>query len=222
MKFSRYAIYYLPDDPLFQLGSDWLGWNSLTGHELVLSDEQCTITERPRKYGFHATVKPPFSLAPEYTQDDLQNAFCEFCLSAPPALGGMLQINRLGRFLAITQDQQTNEVREIAATTVSHFDKFRAPLSEQDIEKRRQNKLTAQQDALMLRWGYPYVMQEFKFHMTLTGPLPKPEIEHIEHRAQGIFREHLGRALNINSLALLGQDKDSGRFHVIKKQPFGT
>ena len=221
MNFSRYAIYYIPDLPLFQIGSDWLGWNSIIGQETTLSADYRRITDRPRKYGFHATVKPPFSLASHSTLGKLQDEFHAFCASVSPATGGTLKISRLGRFLAMAQDVQSNEVTELVASTVSHFDKFRAPLSDQDIAKRRQRRLTPQQDALMLRWGYPYVMQEFKFHMTLTGPLAPNEIDAIEHDANTRFREFLGQPLKIASLALLGEDSESGRFHVIEKQSLG-
>ena len=221
MNFSRYAIYYIPDLQLFQIGSDWLGWNSITGQETTLSANHRRITDRPRKYGFHATVKPPFSLASNSTQGDLQDAFQTFCATVSPATGGTLKINRLGRFLAMTQDVQSNDVTELAASTVSHFDKFRAPLSDQEIAKRRQRRLTPQQDALMLRWGYPYVMQEFKFHMTLTGPLQNDEIDTIKHDANKRFQEFLYQPLNLASLALLGEDRDSGRFHVIERLPLG-
>ena len=221
MKFSRYAIYYIPDLPLFQIGSDWLGWNSIIGQETTLSADHHRITDRPRKYGFHATVKPPFSRASRSTLGELQDAFHAFCASVSPATGGTLKISRLGRFLAMAQDVQSNEVTELVASTVWNFDKFRAPLSDQDIAKRRQRRLTPQQDALMLRWGYPYVMQEFKFHMTLTGPLAPNEIDAIEHDANTRFREFLGQPLKIASLALLGEDSESGRFHVIEKLSLG-
>jgi hypothetical protein len=221
VNFSRYAIYYIPDLPLFQIGSDWLGWNSLTGQETTLSTNHHRITDRPRKYGFHATMKPPFSLASNSTQGELQDAFQAFCATVSPATGGTLKISRLGRFLAMTQDVQANDVTDLAASTVSHFDKFRAPLSDNDIQKRRQRRLTPEQDALMLRWGYPYVMQEFKFHMTLTGPLQNDEIVSIEQLANTRFQEFIGQSLNIASLALLGEDRDSGRFHVIEKLSLG-
>ena len=221
MNFSRYAIYYIPDLPLFQIGSDWLGWNSQSGQETLLSADDRRITDRPRKYGFHATVKPPFLLASHSTQGELQDAFHAFCATSSPATGGTLKIARLGRFLAMTQDVQSNEVTELAASTVSHFDKFRAPLSDKDIEKRRQRRLTPQQDELLLRWGYPYVMQEFKFHMTLTGWLAANEIEAIEQRANTRFQEFMGQPLSIASLALLGEDRDSGHFHVVDKLSLG-
>ena len=221
MNFSRYAIYYIPDLPLFQIGSDWLGWNSQSRQETLLSADDRRITDRPRKYGFHATVKPPFLLASHSTQGELQDAFHAFCATSSPATGGTLKIARLGRFLAMTQDVQSNEVTELAASTVSHFDKFRAPLSDKDIEKRRQRRLTPQQDELLLRWGYPYVMQEFKFHMTLTGPLAANEIDAIEQRAHTRFQEFIGQSSNISSLALLGEDNDSGRFHVIERLSLG-
>ena len=221
MNFSRYAIYYIPDLPLFQIGSNWLGWNSISGQEITLSSDHRRITDRPRKYGFHATVKPPFSLASHSTQGELQDAFQAFCATISPATGGSLKISRLGRFLAMTPDVQSNEVTELAASTVTYFDKFRAPLSDNDIEKRRRNRLTLQQDALMLRWGYPYVMQEFKFHMTLTGPLAHDKIDEIERRVNSMFHNFLDQPLNINSLSLLGEEEGSGRFHVIERLSLG-
>ena len=222
MNFSRYAIYYIPEQPLFQLGSDWLGWNSLTGSEIPLSDDQRGITKRPRKYGFHATIKPPFVLSPDHTQDDLKTEFKSFCQSTSPATGGNLKISRLGRFLAITQDHPASDVTAFAAAAVTHFDKFCAPLSEDAIAKRRQSKLSPQQDMLMLRWGYPYVMQEFKFHMTLTGPLKNTDIDPIDDRANAVFHDHLSKPLGINALALLGEDTDSGHFHVIEHKALET
>ena len=221
MNFSRYAIYYIPDLPLFQIGSDWLGWNSISGQETTLFSDHRRITGRPRKYGFHATVKPPFTLESHSTQGDLQDAFQAFCATISPATGGTLKISRLGRFLAMTQDVQSKDVTQLAASTVSYFDRFRAPLSENDIEKRRRRRLTPQQDALMLRWGYPYVMQEFKFHMTLTGPLAPNEIDAVEQSANTRFQEFIGQSLNMASLALLGEDRDSGRFHVIERLSLG-
>ena len=222
MNFSRYAIYYIPEQPLFQLGSDWLGWNSLTGREIPLSDDQRGITKRPRKYGFHATIKPPFVLSPDHTQDDLKTEFKSFCQSTSPATGGNLTISRLGRFLAITQDHQASDVTALAAAAVTHFDKFRARLSEDAIAKRRQSKLYPQQNMLMLRWGYPYVMQEFKFHMTLTGPLKNTDIDSTDHRANAVFHDHLGKPLGINALALLGEDENSGHFHIIEHKALET
>ena len=221
MNFSRYAIYYIPDMRLFQIGSHWLGWNSLLGHETYLSNDHREITKRPRKYGFHATIKPPFSLASKFTQSELQAEFHTFCPTVSPVTGGILKISRLGQFLAITQDEQPNEVTDLAAATVSHFDKFRARLTEDDIEKRRRRTLTPLQDELMLRWGYPYVMQEFKFHMTLTGPLQNNEIDAIEHDANTRFQEFLDKPLNLASLSLLGEDRENGRFHAIERLSLG-
>ena len=65
------------------------------------------------------------------------------------------------------------------------------------------------------------MMQEFKFHMTLTGPLQNDDIDAIKHDANTRFQEFLDQPLNLASLALLGEDRDSGRFHVIERLPFG-
>ena len=69
MNFKRYAIYYIPsNDLLYKLGSSWLGWDTILGQPAsqleINSDINIEkITETPRKYGLHATIKAPFGLA---------------------------------------------------------------------------------------------------------------------------------------------------------------
>lgn len=222
MIFSRYAVYYVPDQPFLKLGSEWLGWDCSTGLEIPQTSEQRIITDRPRKYGFHATIKAPFVLADGCRETDLRQAFQRYCQTLTPITGGILHINRLGRFLAITQKIQSAGVSELAANVVADLDQFRAPLSAEAIEKRRKNKLSAEQDILLLRWGYPYVMQEFQFHMTLSGPLNDTQIEAVEKSAQTVFANHVGVPLHINSLALMGENRDTGQFHLIENVTLGN
>ena len=51
------------------------------------------------------------------------------------------------------------------------FNAYRAPLSAADRERRIKAKLSPRQIELMDQWGYPYVLDEYRFHMTLTGAL---------------------------------------------------
>ena len=62
----RVAVYYAPaaDDPLWARGCTWLGRDPETGVELPQPDIDgiaAQVTE-PRRYGFHATLKPPMQL----------------------------------------------------------------------------------------------------------------------------------------------------------------
>ncbi|MGQ3281168.1 MAG: DUF1045 domain-containing protein, partial [Shinella sp.] len=68
----RYALYFTPSasDPLTLSAQRWLGRNAFTGATLAQLSVQgfdaatlAGLTADPRRYGFHATLKAPFSLA---------------------------------------------------------------------------------------------------------------------------------------------------------------
>jgi hypothetical protein len=45
------------------------------------------------------------------------------------------------------------------------------PLTEEELTRRRKAELTPEQDKLLVDWGYPWVLDEFNFHFSLTGSL---------------------------------------------------
>ena len=69
-EFKRYAVYYAPEPGAFaNFCARWLGWDAITGAEVAHAEVAglpCPVselTETPRKYGFHGTLKPPFHLS---------------------------------------------------------------------------------------------------------------------------------------------------------------
>ena len=177
MDFHRYAIYFTPPEGEFAaLGAAWLGWDAAQGcaaaHPEVsgLPAPVAEITETPRKYGLHATIKPPFALAE----------------GQAVTLEG-LQIAALGRFLALVPVGDQGALCALAARAVAAFEPWRAPLTEAQVARRRAGGLSPAQDALLLRWGYPYVMEEFRFHITLTGKRPKGELPGIKAALEGLL-----------------------------------
>ena len=80
-------------------------------------------------------------------------------------------MNRLGSFLALTPTMPEAELSAFAGLCVRAFEPFRAPLSDTDIERRRKSGLTPKQDGYLTGWGYPYIFDEFRFHMTLSNKL---------------------------------------------------
>src|SRR6202000_780688 len=48
---------------------------------------------------------------------------------------------------------------------------LRARPSPDDLGRRLAAPLTERQRALLVEWGYPYVFDEFRFHMTLSNSL---------------------------------------------------
>lgn len=223
--FQRYAVYYTPapESALATFGAAWLGWDSATGQVVAHPDmgvDVAAVTETPRKYGFHGTMKPPFRLASGQSVDALDAALAALCADAAPVTLSGLKCAALGRFLALVPDGDTHALDALAAQVVRDLDRFRAPLTEDDLARRRQRRLTAAQEAMLTRWGYPHVMEQFRFHMTLTGRLDA-DVRVRVVRALGPLLSELPLApYTLTGLALLGEDAQ-GRFHQISRHRLG-
>lgn len=201
---ARYAIYYAPArrSGLSTRAAAWLGrdaWSgalvnrpSLPGLDGLDLD---ALTADPRSYGFHATLKAPFELAEGQTEEGLLAAagalaarLAPFSLPIAPA--------KLGRFIAFRLTGDTAGMDRLHDTCLSAFEPFRAQLSDHDLARRRKAKLTAEQDARLLRWGYPYVLNDFRFHMTLTGSVADDAVrERLLDALQQHFAADVGRHL---------------------------
>lgn len=218
MSYARFAIYYLPPEgALADFGAGWLGWDCVAGRDSIpphvpgLDD----VTMTPRKYGFHGTLKPPFRLADGTDAAGLRQAVAQMAQVCPAAQSDALTLTALGRFLALTPVGDTSGIARVAATCVEALDAFRAPPGEAELERRRKARLSDRQEALLQRWGYPYVMEEFRFHMTLTGRLSVEEIDHWSD----IARAHLPPLPSpfvMDEVALAGERQD-GRFELIQR-----
>jgi len=223
MTFSRFAVYVtLPAGPLSDFGSAWLGWSAATGERLDppsvdgLPLPAHDITATPRKYGLHGTMKPPFRLAEGCSFDALSRAFASFCLSQRPVDIGPLALTRLGRFLALTPTGDQTALAGLAAACVRELDSFRAPASETELAKRRKARLSARQEALLLQWGYPYVMEEFRFHITLSGRLSAEDAEATRAALVPHIAPYLTKPFVLRQLTLCGED-DQGLFHELQR-----
>ncbi|QJF52515.1 DUF1045 domain-containing protein [Roseobacter ponti] len=219
MNFERYGIYYTASDGAFaRAGATWLGWDIATGESVGTPDEE--IVGRPRRYGFHGTIKPPFRLAAQRDAQALKNALKDLCATLSPATTGALEISCLGRFLALTPGGDTQGLALLAGRVVRDLDPFRAPPTVQELEKRRRSRLSEQQEANLSRWGYPYVLEEFRFHMTLTGPLKEPLLAQTRAAAEVHFEGLCPDPFRVDSLTLTGEDA-SGMFHEVMRCPLG-
>ncbi|SLN48349.1 hypothetical protein PSA7680_02485 [Pseudoruegeria aquimaris] len=223
MRFRRYAIYYTPETgPLASFGATWLGWDSAAGRRvahppamgLPLPVEK--LTERPRKYGFHGTLKPPFRMADGQDEDSLIAALETFAQSAAPVWIDALELARIGGFVALVPKGEKAGLSDLAARVVTEFDGFRAPPTPEELARRRSAGLTPAQDVLLARWGYPYVMDEFRFHLTLTSPMPKDVAEAVRRALTPIVAPFLPIPFIVAQLTLLGEAED-GFFHEIKR-----
>lgn len=223
MKFTRYAIYFTPEPgPLAEFGAAWLGWDPATGRAVphlevsALSDMVSRITETPRRYGLHATIKPPFRLADGQDQDTLRAALATYCAACKPVRLDGLEIARMGRFLALVPMGGTAALDAMAAATVRAFEPFRAPPTEEELARRRAGGLTPEQELRLATWGYPYVMDGFRFHITLTGKLPRAQLDQVRTALAPHLDSIIPAPFPIDGLTLAGED-EQGRFHVIDR-----
>lgn len=215
MSFTRYGVYFTPRPGGFaDAGAAWLGWDVARGSAVGTPDD--AVTARPRKYGFHGTIKPPFRLAEGTDPTALHAALDEVAgRRAPVALEG-LTLSRIGAFVALTPVGDVRDLAALAATVVQDLDRFRAPPPPEELARRRQSNLTPLQEENLRIWGYPYVLAAFKFHMTLTGPLPRDRIGKALADANTHFGDLPPRPFVIDSLTLVGE-RDGETFHEIHR-----
>jgi len=178
---ARYAVYFAPGpgSGLERVCASILGRCARTGKELaqpvlpgVEPQRLAELTASPRRYGLHGTLKPPFFLAEGTTEAGLLDAVAVLAADRPAFELPPLRLESLGSFLALTPSAPCPELDALARACVTELDPFRRPPSAEELARRRSVGLTAAQDRLLERWGYPYVLDEFRFHLTLTGKIP--------------------------------------------------
>lgn len=223
MTFTRYAIYAAPKGALGAVGAAWLGWDIHKGaqvpHPQIEGLNHAEITQRPRRYGFHATIKPPMHLADGETPDALIRAARSLCAGLAPVTLDGLKVARMGSFLALRPFGDVAALNAMACAVVRDLDVFRAPASDAELARRRNSRLSPRQEENLRCWGYPYVMDDYRFHITLTGPLENAEAAlplAADHFAKLINRKHV-----IDHLTLAGEDSD-GYFHAVETFPFSS
>lgn len=215
---KRYAIYYAPPPGGFaQAGAAWLGWDAAAGQPVEQPDPALeAVTVAPRKYGFHGTVKPPFRLAEGQSFAALHAAVATLATRLGPVTLPGLRLRDLDGFLALTPEGDQAPLQALAAEVVTTLEPFRAPLTAAEIAKRRPERLTPRQRALLDAYGYPFVLEEFRFHLTLSDRLPDPQP--LAAQAGAHFAPHLPRPFTVGALCLFGEAAD-GRFHLMARHP---
>jgi len=217
---KRYAVYYAPPQGDFaDRASAWLGWDAAAGRPMAPPDLGLpaeAITRDPRKYGFHGTIKPPFRLAEGRDADELRRAVAALARRLSPVALPGLRLASLGGFLALVPEGDTASLQSLAAAVVVGLDGFRAPLTQAEIARRRPENLTPRQRELLRLWGYPYVMEEFRFHLTLTDRLEEPMARQAERILGAHFAPVLPQPFEVAELCLFGEMQD-GRFRLLHR-----
>lgn len=222
---KRFAVYYAPRQGAFAARTAaWLGWDAASGREVAQPDlpglprPAADLTRDPRKYGFHGTIRAPFRLGKGVRPDDAVAAVGALAVQLAPVTCKGLRMVDLHGFLALIPEGCDDALQALAAAVVEGTNSLRAPLTEAEIARRRPDQLSPRQRELLDHWGYPYVMEEFRFHLTLTGSLPQDQRAPV----MAALKDHLSPVLPhpfvIEDLCLFGEDAD-GRFHLLHRIP---
>lgn len=176
----RYAVYFTPppSSAWSTFGSQWLGGDAQRPQRIpagVTEDRFRALTAAARRYGFHATLKAPFALRAGASEQSLLDAAERLALRLRPVDITPLRVQWLDGFLALMPAEARAPLGALGAACVIHLDELRAPLSAADRERRLQARLDARQVELMERWGYPHVLDRWRFHMTLTDVVERGE-----------------------------------------------
>ena len=215
---TRFALYYAPPpvSALEEFGASWLGWNARRGlpvERLALPGLDPAfvedITAEPARYGLHATLKPPFALADGRRVDEFERAVASFCANRPAFPMPRLMLAQIDGFLALVPTFAAPDLVDLASACVTELDCYRAPLDEKALARRRQATLTPRQEAFLTRWGYPYVLEEFRFHITLTRRLSTDETNRVEPLLAAWLEPILADTLVCESVSLFQQDGDA-------------
>jgi putative phosphonate metabolism protein len=217
----RYAIYFVPDAEtrLYRFGASMLGYDAYHGEsrEFLESAEVdwSDFTREPRVYGFHATLKPPFCLAEGYDEATLTREVKSFADNHAAVLIGELAVRELGSFIALVPRDPHSVLNGLAEACVREFDRFRAPMSEQERARRTAPGLSDRQIVNLARWGYPYVCEDFRFHMTLTRTLPLQQLSRALRFLSQQFEQHHGAAaVTVDRIVIARQNDAAAPFRV--------
>jgi putative phosphonate metabolism protein len=225
----RYAIFYAPrlGEALQLVGNAWLGRDAESGSLLsrpaipgLSPDLLHALTAAPRHYGLHATLKPPFRLAPRLQEMDLRDALADFAARRPAIQIDRIGLSVIGQFLALTPANATTASQDLAAQCVRHFDRFRASPLAEETALRLATSLTPRQQVLVAEWGYPYVLDEFRFHITLTEGIADDALRrNLGDALAELFATVLAGPIRIADLCLFAQTDRSEPFRIVDRYP---
>lgn len=214
----RYAVYAVPGasagdaDEAIRLRAAVEAW--------YLRDELHGLTIDARRYGFHATLLAPFRLAAGHTEAELRAAAEAFAAGRAPVVIPGPRPAAMGGFRALLPNGDQDDLSALAASVVRQFDGFRAPLNEADVRRRRVERLTPRQRELFDRWGYPYVFDEFHFHLTLTDSLPAERTAEVDAALAQHFAGVAGVDVPLTGITISVEPQPGAAFEILSVYPF--
>ncbi|MDR2455433.1 MAG: DUF1045 domain-containing protein [Deltaproteobacteria bacterium] len=211
----RYAVYHAPsiETELHRLGRLVLG-RSLWDPKAGPSAPKASI------YGFHATLVAPFRTLS--SKGALLETLNDAASKLKPVRIDKLALAGLPPgFPAIVPLFQPPELSELEASLVTAMNKHRRPPAPG--EAARRGLLSARQAQLNQKWGYPFVFEEFRYHLTLgdlCGDQASLE-KRLAHLSELFDESLLSQGLTIDKLQLCLQEEASSPFRAVSEVRIG-
>lgn len=211
----RYAVYWLPepDHPLWSAGCRWLGRDPTADKAGTPPPGRA----EPWRYGFHATLKAPITLVAGAATSDFLAAVKALATETAPITLPPLAVDELDGFVALRPTAAHAGLQRLAERCVTVLDRFRAPMPAAELERRAPG-LDPAQRALLARWGYPHVLDQWRLHLTLSDRLPDPLARAACRReAEAAFAAALAVPLQLSSLSVLEQPDAGQPFRLLSR-----
>lgn len=222
----RYALYFAPPGAWHSVGSAWLGRCPETGAAIAPAPgsdpRQPGWTADPRHYGLHATLKSPFRLNPGSTVQGLDAAVRSLA-ARTRAFDVPMQCRELRGFLAwclADGAQARASMQALSSDAVQSLDSWRAPPTEAELARRRRAPLSAEHEAMLDRWGYPYVFDQFVFHITLSNKLQGQDLEDARRQVDALSAPLLDASMPVRAVSLYVQPDPDAPFLVARHYGF--
>ncbi|SRR5258708_866164 len=225
---ARYALYLVPtrDSALWEQACRWLGRNPETGATSgqpevpgFAAQRVWQLTRSPRHYGFHATLKAPFRLARGVDERQLMEEVARLVASLPALAMPALKVDRLSGFIALRPAEDVAQLKALARRCVTGLDGLRAPLEAVERARPQAAGLTPRQAQLLEQWGYPFVLDEYRFHMTLTERLDDEDTASLMPWLQDWLGPVLGAGSRAEDVAVFMQPHSGADFVLRRRYP---
>jgi Protein of unknown function (DUF1045) len=194
----RYAVYLTPPaaHPLWQLGCTWLGRDP--AHAPPYPGPAREFVREPWRYGFHATLKAPMRLAPDIGEAVFLAAVRGVARGHHAFPMPRLAVGTLAGFLALVPQAAVpagHPLRRLADDCVTRLDHWRATPTVAELQRQDKVGLDPRQRAQVSAYGYPYVLDDWRCHFTLSDGLAgvdAPSAAALRAQAE----QHFGPALD--------------------------
>jgi len=209
--FARYAIYYTPrpGTALASFGRSWFGRANDGATLQAFSDSGlpgsgfAKIPAAPGHYtGLHALFRAPFGLREDAGLDALKSRLITFAARRKAVETGPLTLARAGRYLVLRPVEPKPALDWLAAQCISAFEDFATDPDHDDDDDNRH--LSDYQRLLLKSFGHAHVMSEYRFSITLTGPLDKTHLERVSQALWPVIEEICVSGVTVDGLSLFG------------------